>query len=161
MNDILKQYLEQKEQLHRESYEKEKRDLLIREGLYEKEYSDTFNDEYYWYDNLQGKNYRKVPIEITDEEYEMVKEICKSDNKEPVDVDVDNGVATVLTVIAWIIYIVGFIVGIVSGTNAAERYSDFNFLVAFIYWVVALVSGTMFLGFAEIIKLLEAIKRKG
>lgn len=161
MNEKLKQYLDEKDKLQKELSEKKKSDLLIREGLYEKEYSDGYNDEYSWYDNLEGKYYRKVPIEITDEEYQLLKEVCKSDNEKSANYNVKNGVAKALIFIACIIYIFGFIAGIGSGTDAAEYYSEFNFIVALIYWVVTLVSGTMFLGFAEIIKLLEAIKRKG
>ncbi len=167
MNDKLKQYLDHKEKLQKELSEKEKSDLLIREGLYEKEYSDTYSDEYSWYDNLEGKYYRKAPIDITDEEYEIVKESCKSDSNKPINKDIENGIATALTVIAWIIYIGGFIAGIafgnvevVRGTYYTYTDTEFSFAIAFVYWAACIIAGTMFLGFAEIIKLLEAIKRK-
>ena len=79
----------------------------------------------------------------------------------------NNPIATALTVIAWIVFIGGFIAGIALGTVEVERgyyytYTDteFSFAVAFVYWCVSLISGTMFLGFAEIIKLLDVIKKK-
>ena len=41
----------------------------------------------------------------------------------------------------------------------SEYYVDeFSFSLAFISWIITLISGMTFLGFAEIIKLLEAIK---
>ena len=91
-----------------------------------------------------------------------------SDAKKEVEEDVSNNpVATALTVIAWVIFIGGFIAGIVLGRVEVEKgyyytYTDteFSFAIAFVYWCVSLISGTVFLGFAEIIKLLNAIKRK-
>lgn len=78
-----------------------------------------------------------------------------------------NPVATALTIIAWVIFIVGFVAGIVlgneevvHGTYHTYTTTEFSFAVALIYWCVSLVSGTTFLGFAEIIKLLDAIKKK-
>ena len=55
-------------------------------------------------------------------------------------------------------FISGFIYGIYIGS---EYYVDeFSFSLAFISWIITLISGMTFLGFAEIIKLLEAIKNK-
>lgn len=112
--------------------------------------------------NSTNKYYKKVPIEITDEEYQEVKKYSKKE-----ETTENNPIATVLTVIAWIVFIGGFIAGIALGIVEVEKgyyytYTDteFSFAVAFIYWCVSLISGTMFLGFAEIIKLLDAIKKK-
>jgi hypothetical protein len=73
-----------------------------------------------------------------------------------------NGVATALRVIAWITYIGGFIAGLILGNVDTGYYglTEFSFSVAIIYWVAAFISGTVFLGFAEIISLLQRIVDK-
>lgn len=159
MNDKLKEYLKQ-------SREK----FLLEKGLYDMvEIPDedvkitSLSDYVKQWDTTtqQMKYYQKVPIEISDEEYKLLRETCVEEKKKNANLeDINNTVASALCVIAWIIYIVAFIAGIGFGIDAAEYYSEFNFIVALIYWVIGLISGTMFLGFAEIIKLLEAIKRK-
>lgn len=66
--------------------------------------------------------------------------------------------------IAWIVYVAGFIVGIVQGNVEVQgtfnNRTEFSFVITLTYWSIALISGTMFLGFAEIIKLLNKIKNK-
>ncbi len=174
MNEKLKEYLETKAQLRKDAYEREKKDLLIREGLYDEisvgrgitESQEDGVDSKWDYATQKYEYYKQVPIDITDEEYEELKKVCTSVQKADT-VDNSNGIATALTVIAWIIYIGGFIAGIafgnvevVRGTYYTYTDTEFSFAIAFVYWAVCLVAGTMFLGFAEIIKLLEAIKRK-
>ncbi len=67
-----------------------------------------------------------------------------------------NPVASLLKIIAALIFIGGFIAGIAMGS--AER--EFSLQIAATYWGAFLVSGSMFLGFAEIIALLQDIKDK-
>lgn len=174
MNEMLKRYLTEKEQERRKNIQKEKQKLLIREGLYneilvgsgELESSDKNVDSRWNFTTQQYEYYKIVPIEITDEEYEELKKVC-TPVKTGVTTSGENIIATVLIVIAWIIYIGGFIAGIGFGTVEVTRgtyytYTDteFSFAVAFVYWAICFVAGTMFLGFAEIIKLLEVIKSK-
>ncbi len=168
MNDKVKAFLDAKIDAEKKKYEEEKQKILIELGLCEKVYSpdNEYNQEYSsseW-DNASSayKYYKEVPIEITDEEYQKVKEYSKKEETKE-----NNPIATLLTIIAWIVFAGGFIAGIVLGTVEVERgyyytYTDteFSFAVAFVYWCVSLISGTMFLGFAEIIKLLDAIKNK-
>ena len=96
-----------------------------------------------------GRNYRKKPIEVTDEEYEKIKK-----NSKTKAISSDNLIANILIIIAWIIFIVGIIAGISLWISTEE------ITLALPYWCISFISGTMFLGFAEIIKLLEAIKNK-
>ncbi|MBQ7953221.1 MAG: hypothetical protein IJ332_00550 [Clostridia bacterium] len=112
--------------------------------------------------NSTNKYYKKVPVEITDEEYQEVKKYSKQDDTLEI-----NPIATALTCIAWVVFIGGFIAGIalgnvevVKGSYYTYTDTEFSFAIAFTYWCVALISGTMFLGFAEIIKLLNSIKKK-
>ncbi len=75
----------------------------------------------------------------------------------------NNGVATALRVIAWITYVGGFIAGLILGNIVTGNYglTEFSFTAALIYWVAAFISGTVFLGFAEIISLLQKIVDRG
>ncbi len=106
------------------------------------------------------RKYKKEPIELTDEEYEAVKQVSEINNVQ----QENNTVADILTAIAWITYIGGFFLGCFLGNIEVEgvyySHSEFSFAVAIIYWCAALISGTIFLGFAEIIKLLTSIKNK-
>ena len=170
MNEKVEKFLETKRKDEIENQEKEKKKTLFELGLYEKEYSpnNLYTEEYScseWdYDSSKTKYYKKVPVEITEEEYQEVKKYAK-----PKDVDVSEQptIVTVLTVIAWIIFTAGFIAGIALGNVEVVKgiyytYTDteFSFAAAMIYWSVAFISGTMFLGFAEIIKLLDQINKK-
>lgn len=127
--------------------------------LTEKEYSptNTYSEEYHYSEtDVNGENiryFKYVPIEVTDEEYKKILKYELGNSKQ------NNNVASTLKVIAWIIYIGGFIIGIIlAGT--LNIYSTFSFAVALIYWAIAFISGTISLGFAEIIQLLEMIKIK-
>ena len=106
------------------------------------------------YDATSGsmKHYKKVPMNVTNDEFEQIKKYST------IDETPKNAISITLTVIAYIIFISGFIYGIYIGS---EYYVDeFSFSLAFISWIITLISGMTFLGFAEIIKLLEAIKNK-
>ena len=68
-----------------------------------------------------------------------------------------NSVGTLIQVIAIITYIAALLVGIALGK---DMRGNFSFTAALVYWVVGFISGSMLLGFAEIIQLLQAIKNK-
>lgn len=149
MNEMLKKFLDDQKKAEREKYEETKQQTLIDLDLYEIVYSpdNKYNDEYPEQEWETKKYYKKVPIDITDEEYQEVKKYLEKETNVK-----SHSVAMALNVIAWIIYIVGFLAGI----SAIES----SFTLAFIYWFVSFISGTMFLGFAEIIRLLNTIKNK-
>ena len=122
--------------------------------------------------------YKKVPVKVTDEEYEeilanmgakpmtvaltdeerekLVNGIKSQTNNKYIPDD-ENNIAKLLMIIAVTTYIGGFILGLIFGY---DEYDDFDVFMALIYWSSAFISGTMFLGFAEIITLLTAIKNK-
>lgn len=178
MNEKLKEFLDAKKEAEKKKYEAEKQKTLLELGLFDKVYApdNKYSKEYYLYEwddaRATTKYFKNVPIEITDEEYQEVKKYLKKDTPEnnpfvmednPIATE-SNPIATALTVIAWIVFIGGFIAGIVLGTVEVDGYyfdyTEFSFAIALIYWSVSLISGTMLLGFAEIIKLLNAIKKK-
>ena len=169
MNEKLKKFLDSKKDTETQKYEEKKQKILIDLGLYEKVYSpdNKPSEEFSIYEwdsvNQVNKYYKKVPIEITDEEYQEIKKYAKEEEKEEKEVS-DNPVATALTFIAWVIFLVGFIAGLALGTEQVLRgYSYttvFSFANAFVYWWISFISGTLVRGFAEIIKLLNAINKK-
>lgn len=170
MNEKIKEFLEEKKEIGRKNIDEEKARTLINLGLYEKVYSpeNEYSAEYPFseWDSVSSttKYFKKLAYEITDEEYEEVKKYSQSSNEFFYS---ENAISKALTIIAWVIFIGGFIAGLALGNvevtkGVYYRYTDteFSFAIAFTYWCVSLISGTMFLGFAEIIKLLEEIKNK-
>ncbi len=102
---------------------------------------------------------KKVPIKLTDDEYtEISKQTHKEISLKP------NPIAVALTIIASLIFVGGFIAGIICGNVEIKGiyydYTEFSFEIACIYWFASLVSGTVLLAFAEIIKLLDCIRQK-
>jgi hypothetical protein len=81
--------------------------------------------------------------------------IQTEENPEDIIIDfppTENKVANILSVIALVIFIVGFSVGFVMLFN--------DFWLALSYWVGTFITGIFFIGFAEIIKLLQKISDK-
>lgn len=63
----------------------------------------------------------------------------------------ENLVATTIKVIAWLTFIGGIILGIIFIVSLSD------FLNALVAWVSSFISGTLLLGFAEIITLLQKL----
>lgn len=160
MNEILANYFAKKENEAKENQRINRNKILLEEGLYEKEYSDKGSDDYPFYD--RGKYYRKVPIEVTDQEFERILEYRKDKGEDTIPDK--NGVSTALTAIAVMIFISGFVVGIFDGYGVAFDFDSmdfeekFNWILAISSWIDTFVSGTLFLAGSEIIKLLTKIK---
>ncbi len=165
MDERVKEFLEKKQQEAETRKEKKKAKTLISLGLYEKVYSPdgNYSIEYHlseWDKKGQkSKYYKKVPIAVSEKEFE---EIRKFSNEKVAET---NPVVIGLTVIAWIIFIGGFIAGIALGTTEVTKgfyytYTDteFSFATAITYWAISLISGMMMLGFAEVVKSLNDIK---
>lgn len=169
MNEKLTKFLDKKRKEELDKLRREKTNNLIELGLYDKVYSpdNAYSDEYELYEwdseNNIGKYYKIVPIEITDDEYQEVKKYQKNEQSKE-----KNVIASALVASAWFVFIGGFIAGIMFGNGEVykEVYgeyivdTEFSIGIAFVYWGVCFISGIMFLGFAEIIKLLDAIKKK-
>lgn len=164
---MVQEFIDKKKAEIENNKNKEKRKLLMDLGICEKEYSQSsaWSEEYpdYEYDQetKEGRYFKKIPINVTDEEYEEILKYCKqSDNTTPVNKE--NKVAKVLTGIAYAIFIIGAILGFAMGytKNIPEDTYYFSFAVAVAWWGVSFIGGMFMLGFAEIIKLLNAIKNK-
>ncbi len=162
MNEKVQEFLKQKKENEYKKYQETKRKSLIASGLYEKIYSpdNKKSEEYPYQETESGKYFKGVPFEVTDEEYEEIKKYL-SQSDDAMDAlknhfRKNNPIAAILTVIAWVVYISGLIVGCVYGV---DRWGDPTILML-VYWVAAFIIGTVYLGFAEIIKLLTEIKNK-
>lgn len=72
----------------------------------------------------------------------------------------NNKIAQTLKIIAYLIFLFGFIAGIAFANVDIDYYTEWSLNIAIIYWVGAFVSGTIFLGFSEIISLLQELVNK-
>ncbi len=156
MNEKVQAFLDAKRQEELVKKQAEKDKLLVDLGLAEKQYSpsDKLEDEYPYYDSKNYKYYKIHPIHLTDEEFEEIKRYAgkKANNASLSKIATINRIAAIFTVIAWITYIAGFFAGLAM----IEVLEWFILLI----WVAAFLSGTMYLGFAEMIKLLTQIRDK-
>lgn len=168
MHKLVANYLVEQQQKREKDARDTRNALLLKLGLYEKEYTDAPNpsSEYQEWDSTAQKYYRKVPVAVSDEEY---AEILKYRKKEPA-VSLSTGANTISVLfkaIGYFIFLIGFIVGIassnvevVTGTYYQHTTTEFSWALAFTYWGVAFISGMVFLGFSEIIQLLTDLKNK-
>lgn len=167
MHQKLQAYLEEMRAEKRQEYEQEKQDTLLKLELYEKvyspndEYSTRFHLEEYDENSEKIKYYYEKAIPVTDEEYEELKACLDIDENKST-----NSIAKAIYVIAIIWYVCGFIAGFILAIETKEtgyRYeteTTFNFALALAYWCTVGITGTMLLGFSEIINLLHKIKKK-
>lgn len=164
MNAKLQEYLSLNSQKIHTHNQKVREENLIDAGLFEKEYNPDggWTPEYCDVDNGDDKYFKKIAIQLTDEEYaEFEKSYLASKQKLSKNEKQRNTMSTVLQVIACLIFVIGFIMGIVMGTEQNSYYdSEFSIGVAFIYWFTSFFGGLSFLTFAEILKLLQDIKNK-
>ena len=147
MNEKVEKFLAEQA----EKRDGKRRDHLIALGLCEKELGETEWGSGNNYDEETGKVYKKKAIEVTDEEYEL---ICRFQPEKTVAA---NPTAVACTVLAWVIFVAGFIIGFVMG-NAADVYGNgFSFMTAAAVWLYAFFIGFFFLVYSQIIKLLTRI----
>ena len=171
---------------NRKNYLKDKEKFLIDNGYYHYVYKKEDDDPLEYSrrrlnpETNKLEYYKIVVDDISDEEYEsllaeennekigsedsfnILKNILDNNNERS-----HNNIATAITIISIIIILSSFILGIVYGntfkTISLDNYKtkeEFNVLAMFITWAIGAVSGTLLLGFAEIIKLLQKIADK-
>lgn len=169
MHRLVEKYIQDKEAENTKISEQNKRKFLLSHGLCEKVYVDKSevddSDEYTSeYENGKVRYYKLVPVDVTDEEYTRLISLSKSGNA---DITEGNGIATLLVIVALIVYVAGFFMGIgfgnvevTTGTYYTHTETVFSWGVAFLYWIGTFLCGSLFLGIAEIIKLLQDIKNK-
>lgn len=103
--------------------------------------------------------FRKVPYEVTDEEYTA---ICSYDKPYVKAVKTyspqENSIAKALKVLGWLVMIIGIITGLILAND--DYYGEFDWGIAVSMGTQSIINGIMFFGFAEIIRLLQSIKDK-
>ena len=116
MNQLVRDYLNQKEQERKQISQMEKDKLLLELNLFEKEYSPDgkYSREYPESELDQETNttryFKKIPAEVSDEEYAEIMQYQKEAKSQQ-----RNGLSTVFQVLAVIVIIGGFFVGIAAG----------------------------------------------
>ena len=166
MNEQIKAYLEEKAAKQAAAERERRAKILLREGLFTREEvperPEHLTDEYE-FESKTGENgfetqliyYKKTPLEVSEEEWKQIEQYAEDSGKG--EEKSSNGVASLLKGLAFMVYLLGFILGIVMGK---DPYGDFSFGMALAYWVVGLFSGTMLLGFSEVVRLLHEINQK-
>ena len=154
MNSLIENYIEKKEKEKAEKRLEAKKELAAKLGIFEKEYSpnNEYSEKYpeYEFDNetQSSKYYKKIPVEITEEEYQaLLKYQSDEDNSK------SNTVSTVFRVLGSITFVVTAIAAIVIGSSGST-------VEAISMAITGFVSGMVYIGFAEIIQLLNDIKNK-
>ena len=142
---------------------KEERDeLLIKWGYYNKEYSDddSGTDEYPYceYTGLTIRWFKKVPYDVDDEEFERIVREVSTKDKEKAEEEKANRdestIAIIFKIIGCVVFVAGFILGIVLGK---DRWGDFSFPLALAYWAGGFISGMFMFAISKIIELLQRI----
>ena len=159
MNLKAQEYIDKKLEDINKKKNNEMEKFLIREGLYEKVYPEEnkYSLEYSYTETdpvtQETKYYKKVAIEVTDEEYVEIKRAYEMAKEEKPKQEEDS-ISVLLKVVGVILYMAGAFAGLIVGSE------NESFMIGLLYFIVAFVSGTSFLGFARIIELLTEIKNK-
>lgn len=150
----------------------EERDAkLIEWGYYNKEYSpDDSKSEEYPFEEYIGPTqtfYKKVPYDLSDEEFEkLVTDITKRDKEEANNkikikgLNDSNKIATIFQVLGYVMFLAAFILGFVLGRDTSGWRDKLSFPLMLAYWGGGFVTGMFMLAIAEVITLLETIKNK-
>ncbi|NLB62262.1 MAG: hypothetical protein GX802_07620 [Clostridiales bacterium] len=152
MNPKVEEYINRKRKEVVDRQLRERIRILDDAGLCERKYVKEKTPETFW-DAVKEKHYIPMPYEVTDEEFEEVKKYAVERTKAK-----PNAVASALHTIAILIYFLAFLVG--SYISAKKLFGDISFFITLLYWGAGFVVGTIHLGFAEIIKLLQNLNNK-
>ncbi len=153
MEKKVKDYIESQLAKKKQIEEEEKRQLLIREGLYDKVYSpdNTKTSEYPEIDvdsNGKQRYYKKVLAEVTNEEYEIIKKLAKRKQ----NYREESFTAVIFRILAIVILGIGFF-------NSIGLFSD-NILAGFVLFGQYFLAAMLSFAIAVIIQLLIDIKNK-
>lgn len=158
LNEKLNEFLTAKKEEERKKLEAEKNETLIKLGLYEKVYLSSENEN----DDSNSKYFKKVAIEVTDEEYEEIKKYIPEKKRVK-----RNKLQVALFIVAMVVFAGGFLAGCLLGNIEIEKglifkrtITEFSFITAVMYWCIAGAVGTVLLAFSEVIKLLNDINNK-
>lgn len=136
----------------------EKKDLLFSLGLFEKKYSqDNHSTNEYPYQDFDGKvtkYYKFSALDISDEDYKKI--LLLQAQKEQLENNVKDKDDNVFKYISYIISLFIFVIYFAIGLKAIFNYDSDGVIIMF----SGFVSGCLFIGIGEILKLLVQIKNK-
>lgn len=170
MHERVKAYIDNQKRIAEEQKNKKKAEKLVDLGLFDVVYKpegENASLEYCIFDAEKQNYYKMIPIEVTDEEYnEILKyEVVQEKNTK------NFSIVSVLGFFGWLFICIGFFYGIFAGAGVVaasgfildEVFSGsvaFSLGVAISIWAPSLLYGSLLLGFAKIIDLLQEIKNK-
>lgn len=137
--EIIEEYIKKQEEIRIKEYEKQKNEDLIERGLYQEIYSDEFI-EGYTYDYELKKYKCKIPIEVSDEDYQRIKQY-------PINYSKRSNFSIALYIVGILIIISGFIISIVSNINDA--------LILIGIWISSFIVGSIYFALGYIISILN------
>lgn len=156
MNKQVEEYLNEMQRYEKFEELKQKNQTLINAGLYEKVplSSDEEVPEYMVvYDKL-GRRFRAVPIDVTDEEFEAIRKyssVSKGNKR--------NRIGIALKIVAILFFVVSVIFFMLALATDSYFREDIKILY-FAYCIASIIIGILFLGFGEIIRLLQNLTNK-
>lgn len=138
----------------REYLDEVKEKELLKRGLYEKVYYEEKDvteemKSNLEYDYINQKYYKKVPYQISDEDFEKLLRIFERK---------EESTSSAFYFISVIIFLGGSIGGIIAGQP--DSYYGFSWGAAFIVWLGSFLLGMIYIGIGKIISLLNDIKNK-
>lgn len=149
MNEILSEYFRRKASEAEEKKRRQRDRILIEEGLFEKEYSVDRTAEFRFIEKVDSSEiyYKKVPIEVTEEEFDRIVELRNANKKR-------------LTLPDFFTYcgVAEFCIGTIASIIAAAKVKQFLVFPAGVFGAFA--AGLLFVGFGEIIRLLSSNTKK-
>jgi hypothetical protein len=156
MHESIIKYLEKQNKIKIENRRQFLLDNDICERVYNPIEDGEYNDEYPFRDCDTNKWYKKEPIDITDDEFNLIQkaynEAHTSEKSE------SNSIATFFFVFGWITIIAGLIESLSAASD--DKGESFTFSIFVIHLAITLVLSMLYFGFGEVIKLLNDIKNK-
>ena len=125
---------------------KQRTEKLISLGYCERVYtnSDLPSSEYPHLDKSKMQCYKEVPLSVTDEQFEKIISIGTAATRTP------GALPSVLNWLDIAIYLIGFIVGLIMGSNA--HHYEFSFGTMLTWWAGSLASGIVFQWMGAVLK---------
>ena len=155
MDPRIENYISEKKRIQKERF-------LISHDLTERIFRDNSDnadfptDEFPNYGKIPGTDkfgyYKEVPISISDEDYEELVKLEKNSPAKSIK-NTKNGIATAITIFSYFVILISAIVGLILVSSVKEN----GWLLMIYFWAGGALSGTLLLGFAEVINLLQKL----
>ncbi len=171
MHPQVENFLKSQHAQQQKKINKEKNEILIDLGLYEKVFApneDCSGFEYpfsEWDETTNTrKMYKKQPLPVTDQEYAEILKYAKSIETQKSSASTGSITGSIIKGFAVVTWIGFFIIGICMGDAAAEAdyFEDektFDFLTAFIWWIIGFAGGMFYWWAGDVIDHLKAIRQ--